>query len=203
MPSGARARRASIGAAVIASIAASSCCIGPLVLAALGVGGAGALATLSAYRPYILVVTVVLLGAGYYLTYRPPRAADGCGCERPRASRAGKLGLWLATVAVALFAAFPVLGARLARARDADDLADNPSVLTAKAVLRVQGVDCEACSAHLGAAMKKVGGFHGLKLDLRTKTVTVRYEPAPGRLEAYVAAIDELGYEASIEPPAR
>lgn len=91
-----RAKKLTLGGAILAALAASSCCIGPLVLAALGVGGAGALAALGAYRPYILGVTAVLLAGGFYLTYRKPRAAvaegDACGCEKPspKAGRAGR-----------------------------------------------------------------------------------------------------------------
>jgi hypothetical protein len=46
-----RAKGLSIGAAVLAALAASSCCIGPILLAALGLGGAGLFAGIAAYRP--------------------------------------------------------------------------------------------------------------------------------------------------------
>src|SRR5260221_14472583 len=94
------AKKFTLGGAILAAVAASACCIGPLVLAALGIGGAGAFAALGAYRPYILAGTAVLLAGGFYLTYRKPRAAvegDACGCEKPKASRAGRIGLWIAT----------------------------------------------------------------------------------------------------------
>jgi len=185
-----------LGGALLAALAASSCCLGPLVLAALGVGGAGAFSVLSAYRPYILVVTAALLASGFYLTYRKPAHVEGdaCGCESPRAGRAGRFGLWSATVLVLLFAAAPTL---LGRAFDGRSVAAaDPG--TEQAVILVRGMDCEACGAHLKTALVKVGGFHELTLDLASQSVTVSYEPAPGRLDAYVAAIDELGYEATV-----
>ena len=52
-----KAKTLTVGGALLAALAASSCCIGPLVLAALGIGGAGAMSVLSAYRPYILILT--------------------------------------------------------------------------------------------------------------------------------------------------
>jgi Cu+-exporting ATPase len=67
-----------------------------------------------------------------------------------------------------------------------------------QADVHVEGMDCEACAVHLRRVLSKVGGFHDLHLDLATKTVSVTYEPAPGRLDAYVQAINELGYEASL-----
>lgn len=65
-----RAKRLSIGGAVLAALAASSCCLGPLLLAALGVGSAGAIAGLAAYRPYLLAGTALLLAVAFYFTYR-------------------------------------------------------------------------------------------------------------------------------------
>jgi mercuric ion transport protein len=195
----ARATTATLAGAVVAAIAASSCCIGPLVLAALGIGGAGAFATLGAYRPYFLVVTAVLLAGGFYLTYRKPKVVAGgeaCGCEspKPKANRAARLGLWIATALVVVFAAAPPLLA--AASHEAVPVAAGQRV--EKAVLSVQGLDCEACAAPIRTALTKVGGFHDLGLDLKAQTVAVAYEPAAGRLQAYLAAINGLGYEASL-----
>lgn len=200
-----RAKKLSLGGAVLAALAASSCCLGPLVLAALGIGGAGAMAALSSYRPYILGVTAVLLASGFYLTYRKPRHAasgDVCGCEKPlpRTGRAGRLGLWTATVLVLVFAAAPSLIAAAA----GRDRATAAAPGGATATLRVEGMDCEACAVNIRGALAKVGGFRDLRLDLKARTITVRYEPAAGRVEAYVSAINDLGYEASLpaSPPA-
>src|SRR5262245_16197968 len=131
-------RRFSIGAAVIGSIAASACCIGPLVLAALGIGGAGAFIGLTSYRPYILSLSAVLLATGFYLTYRRPAVTldgDACTCERPRAARAGKWTLWTATLAVVLLAAFPTLAARFAGSRANSRHATTFDVITQTAVI--------------------------------------------------------------------
>lgn len=193
------AKRLSIGGALLAALAASSCCLGPLVLAALGVGGAGASAAVSAYRPYLLAGTAVLLGAGFYFTYRKPRVApgDACGCERPRASRAARIGLWVAAAIVLLVAAAPPLLARWAESRrPAASVATDANL--AKVRIGVQGIDCEACAAPLRTALAKVGGFRDLELDIPKQAIRVTYEPAPGRLAAYVTAINDLGYEARL-----
>lgn len=107
---------ASVGGAVLAAFASSLCCLGPLLLAVLGLGGAGLLARLEAYRPHLAAVTLLLLGAGFYLTYWRPRlahagaaAGPACDCELPRASRLGRVMLWIATVVVAAFLSFPYL----------------------------------------------------------------------------------------------
>jgi mercuric ion transport protein len=107
---------ASVGGAIVAAFASSLCCVGPLLFAALGLGGAGLLVKLEAYRPYFAALTLVLLGAGFYFTYRRPRlapegAAGGpaCDCELPRANRLGRVMLWIAAAVVAGLLGFPYL----------------------------------------------------------------------------------------------
>ncbi|GIW40308.1 MAG: mercuric transporter [Candidatus Binatia bacterium] len=95
---------------VVAAFLASACCVGPFVLAVLGLGGAGLLLRFEPYRPYLLTVTLLFLAAGFYLVYGRPRArtsAESCECPAPRTNRAGKVLLWFATGLVAIFLAFP------------------------------------------------------------------------------------------------
>jgi mercuric ion transport protein len=101
---------------IISAFIASICCVGPLVFALLGLGGAGLLVKLEPYRPYLIAVTIALLGTGFYFTYRKPKAvaatAEGgpeCACPAPRANRAGKIMLWVATILVVGFLSFPYL----------------------------------------------------------------------------------------------
>jgi mercuric ion transport protein len=194
-----RAKRVSIGGAVLAALAASSCCLGPLLLGALGIGGAGAAGALGSYRPYLLAGTAVLLIAGFYFTYRKPREVGDpvCGCERPRVNRAGRVSLWIGTVIVVLVAAAPTVLARWAEGKRPAATSGTEASL-ATTVIGVPGIDCAACAAPIRGALAKAGGFHDLKLDITKQAVTVTYEPAPGRLAAYIAAIDGLGYEAKV-----
>jgi mercuric ion transport protein len=196
------ARTISIGAAVLAAIAASSCCVGPLLFATLGIAGAGAFAGLAAYRPYALAGAAISLGAGFWLTYRRRKvASDACGCPRANAGRGAKVALWVASLGLVLTVVAPSLMTAIFENRVASAGSVDPAARTEKAVLLVSGADCEACAAHFRRALARVGGFHDLVLDVRSQRVTVTYEPAPGRLTAYVAAIRDLGYEPSLASP--
>ena len=98
---------------VLGALAASSCCILPLVLFSLGVSGAwiGNLTRLAPYQPYFIAATAVCLGAGYWLVYRSRKiaCADGEACARPLPNRAVKTGLIVATALVAGALALDVL----------------------------------------------------------------------------------------------
>ena len=103
-----RQRLVAVGG-ILGALAASSCCIVPLVLFSLGVGGAwiGNLTALAPYKPIFIAGTAGLLGYGFYLVYWKPRraCADGAACARSIPNRLVKLALWIATVlAIAAFA---------------------------------------------------------------------------------------------------
>lgn len=188
-------KRASLGAALVAAATASSCCLGPLVLGALGLGGAASFAWLAAYRPALLALTAGLLGVGFYLAYRTPKAsADACGCDRPASRRGPRALLWALTFFAALLAASPPL---LARLSDGGHRLGAHGPL-AQATLRVAGVDCEACAVPIRKALAEAGGFDEVRLDVPARLVVLSYEPGPGRPEAYLRALEGLGYEPSL-----
>jgi len=70
---------------LLGALAASSCCILPLVLFSLGVSGAwiGNFTRLAPYQPYFLAVTMGCLGYGYWLVYRSTKlaCANGDACH--------------------------------------------------------------------------------------------------------------------------
>ena len=45
------AQKSTLVAAVLTAVAASACCVGPLIFAALGIGGAALLVAMEPYRP--------------------------------------------------------------------------------------------------------------------------------------------------------
>jgi mercuric ion transport protein len=108
---------ASSAASIVAAFLASVCCIGPLVLTALGVGigatgvlagTAGFLKALLPYRPWFIGVTVVLLGIAFFVTYRAPKnscSAD-TNCGFPQGRRRQRVALWIVSaIATALMLA--------------------------------------------------------------------------------------------------
>jgi mercuric ion transport protein len=90
---------------LLGAIAASSCCVAPLVLFSLGISGAwiANLTALAPYQPYFITATLASLGYGYFLVYRRSRVpcTDGAACSRPLPSHIVMVSLVLATLAAA------------------------------------------------------------------------------------------------------
>src|SRR5215467_8756666 len=97
-----RQQRLMAAGGVLAALAASSCCILPLVLFSLGVSGAwiGNFTRLAPYQPFFIALTIACLGYGYWLVYRASKVtcADGETCARPMPDGLVRLVLILATL---------------------------------------------------------------------------------------------------------
>ena len=94
---------------IFGALAASACCILPLVLFSVGISGAwiANLTALAPYKPYFAGGTLALLGYGYYLVYvRPKQACADGSCARPLPGGVVKSSLWIATVLVVAALAF-------------------------------------------------------------------------------------------------
>jgi mercuric ion transport protein len=107
-----RQRLVAVGG-ILGALAASSCCIIPLILFGLGIGGAwiANLTALAPYKPQFVTATAGVLGYGFYLVYWKQRraCADDAICARPIPSRLFQLALWTATVLVVAAFAFDYL----------------------------------------------------------------------------------------------
>src|SRR6266571_8060346 len=91
----------------LAAILASTCCLGPLVLVALGLSGAwiGNLTRLEPYRPFFIGGALGALFFAGRRIFRPARACEpGEVCAVPRARRVYKIvfGIVSALVLIAL-----------------------------------------------------------------------------------------------------
>jgi hypothetical protein len=87
-----------VGAAVVAAVA-GACCVGPVIapvfVSVLGASGAAWAAGLKPYSSYLLLGSLLLLGAGFWRAYRGSAkcAADVCR----RSPRGVRLVLWIAS----------------------------------------------------------------------------------------------------------
>lgn len=97
---------------ILGALAASACCILPLVLFGAGISGAwiSNLTALAPYQPIFVAFTLAVLGFRFWRVYGPQRAcAEGEVCAKPIPTRFTKIALWLATALVGAALAFPYL----------------------------------------------------------------------------------------------
>jgi mercuric ion transport protein len=97
---------------VLASIGASACCVGPLLLLSLGIGGAwiGNLTALEPYRPVFIVLVLVFLGLAFRRLYFVPQNCDSqANCAADRTKNVQRLIFWIVAPLLLILVAVPWL----------------------------------------------------------------------------------------------
>jgi len=109
---GADGRIATAGS-LLGALAMTSCCILPLVLVSVGVGGVwiAQLTALYAYKWYTFAFASAFIGYGFWKVHRAEagECRNGTVCARPVNRRMMKASLWLATVVTLIAMIFPYI----------------------------------------------------------------------------------------------
>lgn len=95
---------------MLAAIAASVCCVVPLVLVLLGISGAwiARLTALDPLRPWFTGATVLFLGLAFWNLHGPASRCRTEGeCANPRILRRRRILLWIASLVIVLLLLFP------------------------------------------------------------------------------------------------
>lgn len=105
-----QAGRSALFAGGLAAILASTCCLGPLVLVALGFSGAwiGNLTVLEPYRPIFIGMALLAMFFAYRRIFRPVQACKpGEVCAVPQVRSTYKILFWSVAALVVVALAFP------------------------------------------------------------------------------------------------
>ena len=102
--------RGALFAGGLAAILASTCCLGPLVLVALGFSGAwiGNLTALEPYRPIFIGAALVAMFFAYRRIHRPAHACKpGEVCAIPQVRTTYRFIFWVVVALVLVALGFP------------------------------------------------------------------------------------------------
>ncbi|WP_425393199.1 mercuric transport protein MerTP [Ekhidna sp.] len=157
----------SASAGLFAAIAASLCCITPVFSLLAGIGGiAATFSWMEPFRPYLIVLTIGILGFAWYQKLRPKTAEEiACECDddvKPSFWQSKRF-LGIITVFAGLMLSFPSYahifysngGGQTPAASIEQD-----TTKTIKIVLDVKGMTCAGCEASIE---HKVGLLEGVK----------------------------------------
>jgi mercuric ion transport protein len=105
------AKSGTLAVAGISGAFASVCCIGPLVLVSIGLGGAaaGVVAAFEPLRPVFIVIAFAALASAGWKIYRRPVAAcaSGIACIAPQRDQIYRTVFWVVAAAVIALLAVP------------------------------------------------------------------------------------------------
>ncbi|MBI4404724.1 MAG: hypothetical protein HY537_11210 [Deltaproteobacteria bacterium] len=92
--------------AILSALLASTCCILPIIVAVAGIGTVGAGVLFEKYRFVFVLATYLLLGLGFYFSYRNPDCDKGTCAVSKNVKRTRGI-LWVATAIATLGILFP------------------------------------------------------------------------------------------------
>lgn len=198
---------AALGGTLISAVAASLCCIGPLLTALLGASGFVAASGLSGWRPYLLVLTLGLLGLAWYFSFRK-QARDCKGrtdCADKSITKLNKAILLGATVLVIALSTFPIYSgpaAQLLMKSAAAGVTVERSDLEILNV-RIPTIDCPSCTVMIESSVLKQSGVEKAAVSFETKEGHISYNPSKISEREILTAIGQTGFKAEPSDPIR
>lgn len=193
-----------MGAGLVAAFAASLCCITPVLAVLGGLGGiASTFSFLEPLRPYLIGITVIVLGYAFYNAYKPKKEEDiECACEpgeenpEKRNFLNTKAFLWIVTGVSVIMFTFPSYSYIFFSSNDNNAVIENGMNNITKAKLDIEGMSCTSCENSVDYALKTEDGVVSAKSSYENGTAYVEYDKSktnPGKLKKAVE--EKVGYK--------
>jgi copper chaperone CopZ len=185
---------------ILTAIAASLCCITPVLAALAGISGlASTFSWLEPARPYFIGATVVVLGFAWYQQLRDvPADAVDCDCDtdvKPSFWQSRRF-LGMVSIAAALLLAFPSYASVFFPATE------NTIFITSQDNIQnveftIKGMTCTGCEQHVKSEVNKLDGIIEETVSYEKGNAIVQFDKSKTSIEAITAAINATGYQAT------
>jgi mercuric ion transport protein len=180
-------------AGILSAVLGSICCVGPLLLIALGLGTGAAI--IGRYHWIFIGTAIVVLVWAWTKHFREKAQ---CACEH-RAMYGRGMSLLALIVASAVVVAFAALNiSSYAFPGSPAPVSQSISSSFQRVVIPVEGMSCATCEVAVRSALKRVNGVEAAHVSVATKNATIDYDPAKTNPEQLVAAINSTGYHATL-----
>jgi copper chaperone CopZ len=182
---------------VLTAIAASLCCITPVLALIAGASGiASSFSWLEPARPYLIGITVLVLGLAWYQKLKPKIKAEiECACEEEKPSfLQSKKFLGIVTVFAILMLAFPYYS-HIFYPKTESRVVIVESGNIAEVNLDIAGMTCQGCEENIKNAVVNLPGFIKATTDHETGKATVKFDKSKTSIDEIVTAINATGYK--------
>lgn len=186
---------------MLAAIGASLCCITPVLALLAGTTGvASTFSWLEPLRPWLMGVTVLVLGFAWYQKLKTRSGDDTtCACEdgtiQKRASfLQSKKFLVLITLFAFLMAAFPHYS-HVFYPTNKKEIAVTESDNMISQEFPIKGMTCQGCAVHVESEVNKLSGIVDVQASYDNANAKVRYDKNKISSEEIEAAINSTGYK--------
>jgi copper chaperone CopZ len=186
-------------AIIATALAASLCCITPVLAVLAGIGGiASTFSWLDPFRPFLIGLVIAILGFAWYQKLKPrSRAEIACECETD-----GKPSYWqsrqflgLVTLLAGILISFPYYSGMLFAENKTNTISVEKENI-AHAEITIKGMTCTGCENSVNKALSDLNGVIHVKSDYHTGIAKVRYDKTKVSSKQFKKAIEEsVGYK--------
>lgn len=188
------------GVGVIAAIAASLCCITPvLALLAGASGAASSLSWLEPARPYLIGLAIAALGFAWFRSLTANKNAV-CGpevscAEKKKSFLTSRTFLTIITVAAIALIAFPYYAKAFYPKAEKHNVVLVESNNIQLAYFQIKGMTCAGCEEHVNCELSKVAGVIKYKTSYADRSSLVTFDKSKVDVNSIEAAINKTGYK--------
>lgn len=182
------------GVGLLTAIAASMCCITPIVALIAGTSGAASsMSWLEPARPYLIGLTVVTLGFAWYQKLKPQKEVDCCAPEKKQKFMQTKLFLGIITVFAFVMLAFPYFShVFYPESQSVEVVISDEDILRVEYV--IDGMTCESCELHVSTEILNVEGIGSAAVSYDDGNALVEFDKSKTSVEEIQEAINSTGY---------
>ena len=193
-----------IGTGIITAIAASLCCITPVLALIAGASGiASAFSWLEPFRPYLIGLTVLVLWFAWYQKLKPRTQEEiDCACEEDEKPSfwQSKTFLGIVTVFAALMLAFPLYADIFYPKTDKQIIVvDKADIQTVE--FSISGMTCNGCAEHVKHEVNKLDGIVEVNASYENGNAIVKFDQTKTNAKEIEKAINSTGYKVTEQKP--
>lgn len=185
-----------IGAGLLTAITASMCCITPVLALFAGTSGiASTFSWLEPFRPYLIGLTILVLGFAWYQKLKPRKEID-CECDTDQKPKfiQSKTFLGIVTVFTILMLAFPYYsGVFYPKTEKQIIVVEKSDIKTTE--FKINGMTCESCEEHVNHEVNKLSGILSSKASYENGNAIIEFDKSKTNETEIEKAINTTGYK--------
>lgn len=183
---------------IVTAVAASLCCITPVLALISGVGGiAATFSWMEPARPYLAGITLAALGFAWYQKLKPRKQTEvECDCEEE-----GKTNFLQSKTFLGLVTAFAIAALTFPGYSHVFYPKNDKQVVIVKesslrlADFSISGMTCTSCEEHVKHAVNELNGVLESSANYENGTATVKFDESKISVTKVVEAINTTGYK--------
>jgi len=185
-----------VGTTIITAIAASLCCITPVLALIAGTSGiASRFSWIEPFRPYLIALTILVLLFAWYQKLKPKKQEIDCECEdeKPKFINSKKF-LLLVTLFAGLMLAFPYY-TKIFYPNSYKEVVYVSESNVSKIEYNIKGMTCTGCEVHIESEVNKLDGIIEVKANHKKGNTIVKYDKTKVNNKEIEDAVGKTGYK--------